>query len=108
MPRQSCDISHGMESGSSMVAPVIIDMNVNRMGPYLGNNRVDSTLCHAQQAAAPIINKSPRHESVKDTSDLPKSTSVAAPLNERIIPVRTPALKCSFFMPTPMRKANTG
>src|SRR5262249_22884214 len=91
-----------------IVVPATIARTVSRIGPYFGRRRVDSTLCQAQQTAAAIIKRFPSQESMMDNSLVPKSTMAAAPVNDRVIPIRMTALKCSFLIATAMRNAKTG
>src|SRR2546426_12843913 len=106
--RQSRVFSHGIERGTIIAVPATIAKTVNRIGPYLGRRRVDSALCQAQQTAAAIISRFPSQESVKESSLEPNITIAAAPVIERIIPIKMPELKCSFFIATPIRNAKTG
>src|SRR5262249_23767955 len=105
---QSWVASHGVESGATIAVPAIIENAVSGIGPYFGNSRVDSALCHPQRIEAAIINKSPVQESVSDSWFLPNSTIADAPVIDRMIPNITPELKCSFFIATPIKNAKTG
>ena len=86
----------------------IIVATVNRTVPYFASSRVDSAFCQPQQTAAPIISKSPCHESANETVCEPKTTMAVTPTSDMTIPASTTELKCSRFERTPIKNANTG
>src|SRR5438094_3943966 len=100
---QSWFISHGIERGINITVPLSIVKTVSRIAPYFGRKRVCSALYQAQQKAEEIINESPIHVSPHETSPEPNRTSAKTPPSEMTIPTRTPKLKLSRFLKTPIK-----
>src|SRR4029450_141413 len=97
-----------MDRGTMIAVPATIMKTVNLIGPYFGSKRVDQALCHPQQTADDIINRSPIHALVSESALFPKITIAAAPLIERTIPVNMPELNRSRFIATPIKSEETG